>query len=261
LSINLGADSILETNIALHHTYGVPYIPGSALKGLAAHFADQHLETHWKKGNLAHEIIFGTTETAGYVTFFDALYIPDSGKGGRALWKDVITVHHPDYYQTGKTPPADWDGTTIIPFITANGSFLIALTGPEKWVEKAFEILELALEKEGIGAKTSSGYGRMSFRKSTMSAPPPPVENYEVEKRRLLEETAPPGKIRGVVRAVKKNGEYGFVNPQGGGKDHFVHSSELLKKGLLKEGQVLQYEVVNTAKGLQGRAVEVLLEH
>src|SRR5690348_13694917 len=33
--VGLGSESVLETSICLHRTYGVPYIPGSALKGLA----------------------------------------------------------------------------------------------------------------------------------------------------------------------------------------------------------------------------------
>ena len=260
LSVNLGAESVLETNVALHHTYGVPFIPGSALKGLAAHFADQNLDDHWKMGTPAHEIVFGTTDQAGYLTFFDALYVPNSGQQGHALWKDVITVHHADYYQTGDSPPADWDGTTIIPFIVANGSFLVGLAGPDDWVEKTFEILALALEKEGVGAKTSSGYGRMTFKEQTGSSTRPSAQNYELEKRRLLEEKPPAGTIRGVVKVIKKNGEYGFIIPQGGGGDHFIHSSNLLVKGLLKEGQILQYKVVQTPKGPQGREVEILLE-
>src|SRR5437764_360207 len=40
LIVGLGADNILETGITLHHTYGVPFIPGSGLKGLAAHYCD-----------------------------------------------------------------------------------------------------------------------------------------------------------------------------------------------------------------------------
>src|SRR5690349_9354004 len=34
--LGTGAESVLETAVTLHHTYGAPYIPGSALKGLAA---------------------------------------------------------------------------------------------------------------------------------------------------------------------------------------------------------------------------------
>jgi len=33
LSIGLGAVSVYETSITLHHIYGVPYIPASAIKG------------------------------------------------------------------------------------------------------------------------------------------------------------------------------------------------------------------------------------
>ncbi|MFZ1238846.1 MAG: type III-B CRISPR module RAMP protein Cmr6 [Anaerolineae bacterium] len=167
LAVGLGGEAVLETAITLHRTYGVPYIPGSALKGLASSYADKRLEgeTWRKKDGKAHHILFGNTKTAGYVTFFDALYVPGSGakNGGRsqALWPDVITVHHPDYYGGKNSAPADWDSPTPVPFLTATGKYLIAIGGPPAWVEKAFEILANALAEEGIGAKTSSGYGRM----------------------------------------------------------------------------------------------------
>src|SRR5579875_2121812 len=32
--VGLGGESVLETNITLHHLYGLPIVPGSALKGL-----------------------------------------------------------------------------------------------------------------------------------------------------------------------------------------------------------------------------------
>ncbi|MEA3308552.1 MAG: type III-B CRISPR module RAMP protein Cmr6 [Chloroflexota bacterium] len=163
LAIGLGGESVLETAITLHHTYGVPYIPGSALKGLAARYARNRLEETWDKNSAAYKILFGTTEEAGYVTFFDALYIPVNIEQDHPLALDVITVHHPEYYQGKDSPPADWDNPTPISFLSATGSYLIALHGAENWVEAAFEILRLALAKEGIGAKTSSGYGRMVF--------------------------------------------------------------------------------------------------
>ncbi len=37
LIVGLGIDGVLD-GIALHHTYGVPYLPGSALKGLTASY-------------------------------------------------------------------------------------------------------------------------------------------------------------------------------------------------------------------------------
>ena len=173
LAIGLGGESVLETSIALHRTYGVPYIPGSALKGLASAYAHQYLEDErWRKGGEAHVVMFGDTKRAGYVTFFDALYVPGSGLDGRPLWPDVITVHHPKYYQgsgASLAPPADWDSPNPVPFLTATGTYLLALAGPRAWVDAAFGILETALRDMGIGAKTSSGYGRMAL----VAAPAP----------------------------------------------------------------------------------------
>lgn len=173
LAIGLGGESVLETAITLHRTYGVPYIPGSALKGLAARYAQNRLEEQtWEKGSEAYKTLFGATTEAGYVTFFDALYVPGSAKKDRPLALDVITVHHPEYYRGENLPPADWDNPTPVPFLSATGSYLVALYGPENWVEAAFEILQFALAEEGIGAKTSSGYGRMVFEDAALKSRP-----------------------------------------------------------------------------------------
>lgn len=172
MAVGLGADGVLETSVALHRTYGVPYIPGSALKGLAAAFARHHCGDDWQKGKPFYEIVFGTNDEAGYVTFFDALYVPNSGHDKKALHFDIMTVHHESYYQ-GKVddkgdhlPPADWDDPNPIPFISATGEYLITLAAPadcEAWRDVAYQILEEALKHEGVGAKTSSGYGRMEI--------------------------------------------------------------------------------------------------
>lgn len=162
--VGLGEESVLETSICLHHTYGVPYIPGSALKGLAAAYARQRLDPQtWGAGTEAYRTLFGDTTEAGCVVFFDALYMPKTGFKGQALHLDVITVHHPDYYQKGNSAPADWDSPTPIPFLSATGKYLIALAGPQAWVDAAFEILGKALAEMGVGAKTASGYGRMQL--------------------------------------------------------------------------------------------------
>lgn len=162
-------ESVLETSVRLHHTYGVPYIPGSALKGTAANFARNHLDKKdWGKETDAYKVVFGEQDEAGFVTFHDALLKPCSGRGTRkeALHQDVLTPHHPDYYQGQDVPPADWDSPDIIPFLSATGTYLIALTAPDgcaDWLARALAILKLALGTDGIGvgAKTSSGYGRL----------------------------------------------------------------------------------------------------
>ncbi len=164
LVVGLGADSVLENAITLHRTYGAPYIPGSALKGLAAHYAHNHLDhPDWRKGGQAHKILFGDTTSSGYMTFLDALYVPKSAPDDRPLVIDVVAVHHPEYYRGEGKPPADWDSPNPVPFVSARGKFLMALVGPDEWAEATFQILALALGEIGIGAKTSNGYGRMEL--------------------------------------------------------------------------------------------------
>lgn len=166
LAAGHGGETVIETGIRLHHTYGVPIIPGSSLKGVAASYANQQLKGDWAKTQRAHEALFGATTTAGHVTFFDALPLPGDWK----LLPDVITVHHPNYYQaeTNPPPPADWDSPTPIPFLAARGTFLIALRGPEEWAETGYDILERALDALGVGGKTSSGYGRLRLEKKPL---------------------------------------------------------------------------------------------
>ncbi len=178
LVVGLGAESVLENSIALHRTYGVPYLPGSALKGLAAAYARRRLdETLWKMGKPAYLTLFGDTTSAGYVTFFDALYVPGSGHQKQALYPDVITVHHPDYYRGDARPPADWDDPNPNAFLSATGTYLLALRSDYgEWVDAAFEILTLALREEGIGAKTSSGYGRLEVQAAPIYVEPGLVE-------------------------------------------------------------------------------------
>lgn len=169
--VGLGTESVLETAVTLHRTYGVPSIPGSALKGLAASFARQRLGSDWHPDGTAYQTMFGDTTSAGYITFFDALYVPGSGYNQQPLHPDVITVHHKKYYQDGAKlePPADWDSPTPVPFLSATGSYLVAVSGPPDqdngngWAVAAMKLLRLALEEMGVGAKTSSGYGRLTL--------------------------------------------------------------------------------------------------
>ena len=52
---------------------------------------------------------------------------------------------------------------------------------------------------------------------------------------------------KGTVKWFNPTKGYGFIQPQGGGRDVFVHISAVEKAGLntLNEGQIVQYEVVN----------------
>jgi cold shock CspA family protein len=51
---------------------------------------------------------------------------------------------------------------------------------------------------------------------------------------------------RGTVKWFNSQKGYGFIQPEGGGKDVFVHISAVEKAGLsgLNEGQVVEYEEI-----------------
>jgi cold shock protein len=60
---------------------------------------------------------------------------------------------------------------------------------------------------------------------------------------RLLETTM----ARGTVKWFNSKKGFGFIQPEGGGRDVFVHISAVEKAGLpsLNEGQVVEYEEVS----------------
>ena len=177
LVVDLGAESVIETNCAKIKTYGLPYLPGSSLKGMASHFAAKNLiDEKWNcqfksDGKLinqgeSHRILFGAhtdapddEQMAGCVVFHDAWWIPSSNSPYRL---DIMTPHHGNYNLEGKDWPADWEQPVPVPFLTVVGTFLVALSGPPAWVAEAAKILKFALEQEGLGAKTQVGYGRIS---------------------------------------------------------------------------------------------------
>jgi CRISPR-associated protein Cmr6 len=166
--VGLGVQTPLETHVSLQRTWGVPWIPGSALKGLASSTAHRSGEASWKRatvevpGGSDARTLFGDLTTQGAVTFHDAWWIPEGGSPKLPLDPDVMTVHHPKYYG-GSEAPQDWDEPTPVSFLTATGSYLVALSGPSVWVDVAAEWLRIGLRNDGIGAKTHAGYGRMTL--------------------------------------------------------------------------------------------------
>ena len=203
----LGTESVLETGIRLHHTYGLPVIPGSALKGLAAHYCyevwgqhalgdaappaskpfrrptkgedevyKQFLQGDPKANPAANyfRLLFGNTDDSGVIVFHDAWLTPDSAD---PLVLDVMTPHHPDW-QDGSAPPTDFDSPVPVAFVSATGSFRVMVSWngpaggeqPQKWTKLTMALLKEALAEWGIGGKTSSGYGRLL---DTATAPKP----------------------------------------------------------------------------------------
>jgi CRISPR-associated protein Cmr6 len=176
IAIGLGDASPLEVGIRLHHTYGMPLLPASALKGLCRRVA-RLLHHESKLSDDAIDALFGFSRekqaAAGAVVFYDAWYVPSSA-GGAPFHRDVITVHHPAYYGDGKTPPTDFDDPTPVPFLVVKpgARFLCVLDAPDhRWADFAQKMLLWGLENLGVGAKTNAGYGYLNREGSASASP------------------------------------------------------------------------------------------
>ena len=193
--VGLGRESVLETDLTLHSLYGMPYVPGSALKGLTRAYVTQEKSAYYiaasdekqkmmpsKDDEHDHEDIkriFGTQQKAGTVVFFDAM--PLNGNAHFEL--DIMNPHYPDYYQTLQQdkpkPPTNDQSPIPIPFLTvANTTFTFAIAlldlGHINDVVLVRGWLQEALEKYGVGGKTSAGYG---YFRDVQNIEPLPIED------------------------------------------------------------------------------------
>jgi CRISPR-associated protein Cmr6 len=158
LIIGLGAVHPQETSMTLHHVYGIPYIPGSAVKGVTRHWIIlSKFDNEEKKAEADEKFqkIFGAQKNQGRVIFMDAYPV-----GQINLKIDIMNPHYPDYYSKN-IPPADWQNPNPIKFLTVENTkfrfYLLSKKG--SLLYEAKEWLEEALGEFGIGAKTSLGYG------------------------------------------------------------------------------------------------------
>jgi CRISPR-associated protein Cmr6 len=155
----------VENGFAWHHTLGVPYLPGSSIKGMVRAWAKQWLD---QKHEEAAKRIFGESKDMGIgsVIFMDAVPIEPV-----KLEADVMTPHYGPYYQDNQNqvPPADWHNPVPIPFLTvaAHTPFLFGVLPRRIQDNQAIDDcetvkdwLDAALVTIGAGAKTAVGYGR-----------------------------------------------------------------------------------------------------
>jgi len=168
--VGIGLASARETGISLLHTWGMPFIPGSALKGVAAAMARELPGDTWRAGSAGHRALFGDHQLGGSVVFHDAWWAPGTPDESLPLDLDVMTVHHREYYGGGDEAPADWDEPNPVVFTTARGAYHVALSGPASWVEAAGKLLAEGLATLGVGAKTAAGYGRLTLERQLTKA-------------------------------------------------------------------------------------------
>lgn len=262
IAIGLGDASPLEVGIRLHHTYGMPLLPASALKGLCRRVA-RLLRHDSKLSDEAIDALFGysrdTQAAAGAVVFYDAWYDPDSVDGA-PFHRDVITVHHPAYYGDGKTPPTDFDDPTPVPFlvIKPGARFLCVLDAPDPaWARFAEQMLLWGLENLGVGAKTNAGYGYLT-REGSASASPAARPTLQASEQVWQQATVvyEPGPRR--LKATRSAQEQAFA--EGKDAENVLNSLPDAMRQQLMEKRRLTADVVVEQQGNMRRLVKILAE-
>jgi CRISPR-associated protein Cmr6 len=179
----MGNPHPVENGFSWHPTLAVPYLAGSAVKGLVRAWVEMNedgLSDEEKRNRLkdwfSTEDKKDVAEQAGNFIFFDA--IPSEPP---LLICDIMTPHMGKWYEQGDTGslnsdaiPADWHEPVPVPFLAVKKAqfiFSIAARNPQNQahideLSKVFEALDNALTWLGAGAKTAAGYGQMSSKEA-----------------------------------------------------------------------------------------------
>ncbi|MBE2205579.1 MAG: type III-B CRISPR module RAMP protein Cmr6 [Chthoniobacterales bacterium] len=187
LAINLADSLIQNAGICLDRLFGLPYIPGSAVKGVCRHaaLAELKLATGAERKSLAAlaRAVFGCSkqdadfqpdpsdpshpsDQKGAVSFLPAYPVNEA-----RIVVDLTNVHYPDYYRSGRVEDLSKEHPQPNPFpaveIGARFAFCLVLNGMDQRPEilaAAKRWLEFALTVRGLGAKTAAGYGWFSLK-------------------------------------------------------------------------------------------------
>ena len=214
LIVNLSDSLIQNAGICLDRNTGLPFIPGSAVKGVARHAVLAHLRNgEWtidefmrvfgsseadfrEKGelhNFAAEVAEDKRTLKGAVDFLSAQPITEP-----TIMVDISNVHYPDYYQSGNlrdlanespkpnTFPVVEKGVRYAFCIVENGM----RTVDGQLFEKAKSVLLEAITVSGVGAKTGAGYGWFKDVTGEIEAEIKREEEREATRRREEEERA-----------------------------------------------------------------------
>jgi len=163
----------VENGFSWHPTLGVPYLPGSGVKGLVRAALEVGLDASEAE---RHELLrrwFGTAvkgdvaEQAGAFVFLDALPVAPC-----AIKLEVLAPHMGKWYEKGgKSPlrpdtmPGDWHSPVPIFWLAASDLQLQFAVMPRpgataESLDELWQALEYALDTMGAGAKTAIGFGQ-----------------------------------------------------------------------------------------------------
>src|SRR5690554_4436693 len=183
----LGNEHPLENGFAFLNPYGLPYLPGSGVKGVLRQAARELASGEWDDASGWNEAaitaLFGlqsddgdSHHQRGALIFWDV--IPQLK--GDSLSVEIMTPHQKHYYQEGQNPhdsgqPVPISFLTVPPgsgftFHVQCNRQLLETTAPELVADNRWQaLLQAAFEHAfnwlGFGAKTAVGYGAMVDQK------------------------------------------------------------------------------------------------
>jgi CRISPR type III-B/RAMP module RAMP protein Cmr6 len=212
MMVNLAGGVVENAGIALDRCFGMPLIPGSAVKGVArvqalweireANIDEQRrllrlamilfgYGTHDLRGDFGWaggvEEARSTAEEIGTLDFKGcACFLPAYPTTPATLAVDMVNPHYPNYYAGGSTDKEN-PMPNYFPAVEAGATFGFAtllnrvpdLPGitAAGLLSQVKQWLERAVTRKGLGAKTAAGYGWFELgRKQTTSASAPTSE-------------------------------------------------------------------------------------
>ena len=185
----------LETGVSTHHTYGMPMLAGSSIKGAVRSYTEflfalrkdngeiDYLEKTDNQGNTTKhyqfskdnqaiiDILFGADDdedsNAGYLIWHDAWWIPpvtsdaklSTDEHNNPFAEEIVTVHHQKYYSGEMTEALDIENPIPNQQVAVQGSFYFVIEGVYAWAQYAKKLLEQTIQHQGLGAKSGAGYG------------------------------------------------------------------------------------------------------
>lgn len=208
----LGNEHPLENGFAFLTPYGLPYLPGSGVKGVIRKAAEELASGEWGDAQgwdeNAIRALFGPGEedpdrddnpSQGALRFWDVFpQPPESSRNEKPLLAiEIMTPHHGAYYQ-GLHGPHTSEQPVPIPFlaVTAGSRFPFYVEChagrlPENLCETWRALLDAAFAHAGrwlgFGAKTAVGYGRMRDDENAVAALRDKREKKEKEAREAEE--------------------------------------------------------------------------
>lgn len=233
LVIGMGLPHPTETGFLLDRFTGVPYLPGSTVKGLLRATAREVTSEDWEVdlGDDQNfwqdelETVFGKTSTGdetlasrGTCVFFDAF--PEAWP---ELEVDILTPHYSKYYRAGdgdqdqKIFPGDWEKPGPVMFLTVATEtpfcFPVRFLGPQDKRDDVLgrieRLLTIALSWLGVGGKTQAGYGFFAEAEpdDASVASPPETAEEEIWEGAYVTRVASTGKLKATYEGRKAYAE------------------------------------------------------